>query len=98
MEDDARRHELHMKIKELHLTLCQSCDSGQIIEYADGTWMVVCHAMYPDRRLPLKPVVDCSSYEQKGRISRHDAEKIGWVLEMKKGGRPGFVPPKKKED
>ncbi len=78
-------------------TLCQSCDNGQVVDFNDGTRKTWCHHGM-DTRSVDRPVLNCSVYEQKGKMSEHQAHKIGWVLEGRKTAGFKWTPPKKDED
>src|SRR5262249_45767889 len=50
-----------------------------------------CGSTYPERRVPFL-VAECSAYDDKRIASKHDMEKIAWILVTKTAGRSiGFV-------
>lgn len=73
-------------------TLCTSCVNSQVMLNTRGHRSILCHAGMQVLRVGY-PLVECSSYAATGRMTQHEAEKIGWVLE-KKGRASGFKPPK----
>jgi hypothetical protein len=80
-------------MKHSHWTLCQRCVNGQIITDRDGRAMVVCHGMYPPKEIHVV-VATCTWFNEQNKMSKHDAEQIGWVLEVKGKKVMGFKPPK----
>lgn len=91
---------MNFKITEFPKTLCQSCVNGQVTDFHGGTRKVWCHHGM-DVRLMERPVLECSIYEQKGKMTEHEAKKLGWVLEFRRTAgfhsNVSFVPPKKEE-
>jgi hypothetical protein len=41
-----------------------------------------------------RPVLECSGYEQRGAMTKHEMKRIGWILVQKRG--IGFVSPSDK--
>lgn len=76
-------------VKERLKTLCATCKNSQIREYDDGGFFIECGAASSRMGLVVnRPVIECSSYQQKLSLGKHEAYAIGWVLEVKKGKAP----------
>ena len=71
--------------------LCGSCRHSHIVRTVKGL-TIDCDAGQP-RRIPA-PVLECNLHSAEGH-SRHEMERLGWVLEVKKGEIIGFKPPKR---
>ncbi len=76
--------------------LCSSCSFSHITVDARDTQSTICNFSRP--RAINVPVVSCTEYEQKGKMSEYEAMKIGWVLELRKDRTIGFRQPKKDSD
>lgn len=83
-------------LRESKQSLCKSCQDGQEVHDDRGNIRVWCHRGMRPMILPAM-VTKCSCYEAMGRMTKHEAFKIGWVLETKKG-EIGFRPPKRDSD
>jgi hypothetical protein len=86
---------MKVQIRDDRWTLCQSCKESQIIVDHMGRSRVICHEGMQPREMRM-PVARCSRYSQEGRMADWEAEKIGWVLEVKKGVIIGFRKPEPK--
>jgi hypothetical protein len=73
--------------------LCYSCEEAQVMTDPQGREVILCHVGMRSVRLPA-PMKECSRYDPTGVLKQYEAEKIGWVLEMRKGQVIGFRPPK----
>ena len=82
-------------VKDERPGLCYSCDEAHAFEYEDGKSHVYCTAVYSHVYRISGVVTKCSSYRERGSLSKHDAEQIAWILTTTKGGKIGFTPPKK---
>jgi|SRR5579863_4551355 len=62
-------------------SLCESCSRAFIARgYGETELMVVCQALYPERRMGF-PVRACSSYIEKNKPAIGEMEKIALVLD-----------------
>jgi len=73
-------------------TLCSTCRWAQIVKGRSVSQLqILCTRLYPDRSVHF-PVSECSTYDDKRIASKHDMEKIAWILLTKTSGRSiGFV-------
>jgi hypothetical protein len=73
-------------------TLCVTCRRAQIVKgFRVSEEKVFCRSFLRDRPVQF-PVNQCSDYDDKRLPSKHDMEKIAWILLTKKAGRTiGFV-------
>jgi hypothetical protein len=79
--------------------ICDTCCYSTIVRGSQqGQEVVICSELYPLRGVISWPVVECTSYLEKGSLTEQRAERIGWVLEVKAGKVVGFIPPKKKSN
>lgn len=75
-------------------SLCESCSRSHVVKgYRQNEQLVVCQALYPERRVRF-PVRDCSNYAHKGRLTLRQMEEIAWTL-MPRGPKrkAGFATP-----
>jgi hypothetical protein len=92
-----------MHIKEgVARGLCGSCSEAHITVDDRGGQMVWCKGLsYQSPQVVERPVHHCTGYEARNTgMDRHEAEKIGWVLEVKRKGSDigfGFARPKPKK-
>lgn len=77
--------------------LCGSCQNSQVMTDTRDDQQMLCFNTHPAIQIP-RPLKHCSSYEAKGIPSRHDLERIAWVLEFSKGKPIGFRAPKDSKD
>jgi hypothetical protein len=93
---------VRMHIKEgVARGLCGTCSEAHITVDDRGQQMVYCTALYNSIRIMERPIHHCTSYEARNTgMDRHEAEKIGWIMEVRKGNRGeiGFARPKRKVD
>jgi hypothetical protein len=62
-------------------SLCETCSRGFIARgYRETELMVVCMALYPERRMKF-PVRACTSYIEKNRPTIREMEEIALVLD-----------------
>lgn len=88
---------MRVKIKEgVARGLCGSCDNSFIREDQKGQVEVWCHYFHPMRSVG-RPIVECSGHEEKGKMSKHDMDRVAWILEVKAGRVVGFQPPIKSQ-
>jgi hypothetical protein len=83
---------MRINVKETP-TLCERCEQGHVMRTERKTisW---CHCV--DQF--VEGVKECNSFrEQSDASPPYRMEKIGWVLEVKKGVIVGFRPPGKEE-
>ena len=89
--------------------LCGGCSESHITTDDRGDQLVMCRAAWHHPRVVSRVIVNCNSFEPRHTgMDRDEAFRIGWVLEVKKGGPVGFggvpaleyelVPPKKKNE
>lgn len=77
--------------------LCASCQHSQVM--VDDRDHSITHCFYPHPTIIVpRPIRHCSNYEGKGVQSRHDLERIAWVLEFSKGQPIGFRRPKQEKE
>lgn len=80
---------IRLRVRSEHQTLCVTCTHGQVTTIKNGKVINYCHSI--GQSIP-GPVMECTGYEQDGKTS-YDYEKMGWVLEVKKGKMMGFISP-----
>lgn len=76
-------------------SLCDRCTYGSIAKTTDNNRTVYCTSIF--KYMPQN-VSECSDYQSKGDLSKHDMERIAWNLETKEGRIIGFKPPEIKRD
>ena len=76
-------------------SLCETCSRAHIARgFSESEKLVVCQAVYPERRVPIK-IRDCTNYLERKRQTLKQMEEIAWVLTPRGGKRKaGFVPAK----
>jgi hypothetical protein len=85
-----------MRIKEgVARGLCGSCTYGWVRQDQRGEVVVKCTYASQTVETVVRPIVECNVYSQTGRMTDYEADKLGWVLEMRPGKKVGFAPPKK---
>jgi len=78
--------------------LCSSCQHAHCFTRANGATTTICDVSTEPIRVP-GDILTCSKYHHKGQPDEWDFEKIAWVLQSEKRGKPlGFRPPKKKDE
>ena len=79
-------------------SLCETCSRAHIARgFSESEKLVICQAVYPERRVPFK-IRDCSNYLELKRQTLKQMEEIAWVLAPRAGKRKaGFVPAKQLE-
>ena len=82
------------KGKVKNSSLCFSCQHSVIAENESGRCLIVCQMI--SRRI-YDPIVNCNSYEDKAVVRENDLKEIAWIIDPKKKGKIGFMPPEKKE-
>lgn len=80
------------KIKYKSQGICRSCRSSQVMTDIKGREVTVCHNIHPSQQIPF-PLLECNSFEEVGKMTQYEAEKVGWVLETKGTQIIGFKPP-----
>jgi hypothetical protein len=75
-------------------SLCNTCSNGvQIRGMRLGEEKTLCHAL-PDSHAQITyPIEFCSSYQRRNTQNIHEMNRIGWVIEIKKGQFAGFHDP-----
>ena len=77
--------------------LCPRCHYGLVWERRDGERVTQCDYVGRTTVVP-GDIVRCNEFLDRNRVSRHDMEKIAWVIRHDKSGRiTGFQPPKRRE-
>lgn len=76
--------------------LCLSCVEAHITTDVRGDREIFCRAVRYAQHIRV-PVVVCSGYQEIGKMQKHEAAQLGWVLEVKKGKIVGFRPPTQKD-
>jgi hypothetical protein len=73
-------------------TLCVTCRWARIVKgFSSSQQEIHCGWLYRNRLVRFA-VSQCSAYDDKRLPSKHDMEKIAWILMTKKAGRTiGFV-------
>ena len=82
-------------IKDQPKGLCHGCRKSHITKDDRGESLTTCIANSSQPRVIRRPIVECDRHEEMGTISNWEAEKIAWILEVKKGQVIGFKPPEK---
>lgn len=80
-------------------SLCETCARSFIARGArENEVLVVCQALYPERRMHFR-VRECSDYAEKGKLTLRQMEDIAWSL-LPRGSKreTGFQPPKELKD
>ena len=75
-------------------SLCDKCEYGSIAKTKDNKRIVYCTAIF--KYMPQN-ISECSDYQAKGELSKHDMERLAWTLETK-NGKIGFKQPDPKKD
>ena len=95
------RRKIHMKVKiqdgtpEFGRSLCYTCKNASIVKGQNGELLVHCNAYVFEHlrnRVPFK-VAECGAYLQINTPDRHEMEKIAWIVEARRRGKPGFQIP-----
>ena len=73
--------------------ICARCTHAQVITTRQRQELVLCNSPMNGAVFP-GGVLDCNDYKQIDEMDRHEAEQLGWVLEMKGTKIKGFAPPK----
>ena len=96
-----RNLRLRVKIRDgVGRGLCGTCRSVLRTVDNNGTERVLCMAARNEEGGPAvvnRPIVECSAYRGLHDMSEYEAERLGWILEVKKGRVIGFKPPPKEE-
>lgn len=75
-------------------SLCFGCRNGQVVKGLQASDLSIrCMAAYEQVIYIRKPVAECSEFSERTGQTRKEMEKIGWILETKKGRPIGFVSP-----
>ena len=74
--------------------LCGSCDNAFQRTTERGRSEILCTWLHPARAVQ-DVILECSGYEEIGKPTKHDLEKIAWTLNVKGGRVVGFTPPSK---
>jgi hypothetical protein len=87
-----------VKVQPGFTTLCVRCEYGQVVTFRNDSTTVICHhGMHPWK--VYRSVVQCNEFEDRNTASKHDMEKIAWVVRTDKSGKAiGFTPPVTKDD
>lgn len=73
--------------------LCRTCTYAHVItDHRDRT-TTLC-GRYKRAIQITAPVTQCSVYNAMNKMPEYEANRLGWVLEVKKGHVVGFKPPK----
>lgn len=75
-------------------SLCVSCRMGQTITYENGDRAIYCHEFAYRAPRIVKPVVQCTAFQEKNTASMRQMEDIAWTLRTNKRGEAiGFSRP-----
>ena len=78
--------------------LCIRCMYGHTMTFNNGAERSYCTMFHPPKLMTL-PVERCSEFLDNNATSKHDMEKIAWVVKTDKHGETiGFKPPEKEKD
>lgn len=72
-------------------SLCGSCSKAHIFTNEKGTRIRYCRVI--ERNIHY-PVTQCTSYAERGALTRYEMEQIAWILEVSPRRKAGFMPPK----
>ena len=74
-------------------SLCETCSQAHIARgFSESEKLVICQAVYPERRVLFK-IRECTNYLEIKRQTLRQMEEIAWVLAPREGKRKaGFVP------
>lgn len=85
---------MRFRMLETQRSLCSSCRESQIIKHNNGSEVTLCNNIGVHPFVVHRPVLQCNTYREMGKLTQYEAEKIGWVLETKGTAIIGFRPPK----
>lgn len=77
-------------------SLCDSCRESQVMKGRTfNEEITLCHANGSQPFRILRPVMECSEYDDKSAPSLWQLEKIAWRIDMDNSSKPiGFLSPK----
>jgi hypothetical protein len=92
---DAVKGRLRVTVVHGGSGICSRCQYGQVMERREGQTTTFCHNFYPERAVP-PDIVKCNEYLDARQQTKHELEKIAWVIRHDRSGAiKGFEPPKK---
>jgi hypothetical protein len=84
-----------IKASHADLGLCALCAHAEIVSGDTEMQRAVgCTNLVRATQRQIRwPVRSCSGYEERGKPSQFELERIAWILEVKRGKRIGFASP-----
>jgi hypothetical protein len=80
---------------EFGKSLCYTCKNAAIVKGQNGELVIHCNAYIFEHNRHVVPfkVAECNGYLQINVPDKHEMEKIAWIVEARRRGKPGFQVP-----